>query len=235
MRGIRLLFVAGVIALIIGSCATMSDYEIQRQVRLGLRAPPTPTPSPVPSPIYIKPSPTPSFDDVPSTPPQPLDKGSGALFQPWTSPTPHDLMGEKIKQSAEEAKALVDATRPEISKESAPGPGIPILKTLLRTNEDLAVVSQVFQTYAEAVHAVRVSVDAFGLKPNLEGLRRTREAQEYWALWFSRAHIYPTGIKPSVEDIRGFYAALDASGKAAADDIAAINALLDHQRSRVLK
>ena len=166
--------------------------------------------------------------------PKPLDKASGTLFQPWTSPVPRDVVGEKSKIAADEAVAQVEATRPDISTDSAPGPRTPILKTMLRTTDDLLLVSKVFEAYADAVHAVRVSVDAFGLKPNLEGMRRVREVNEYWELWFKKVHIYPDGIHPNVAEIEAFYALLDQRGKAAAADIAAINATIDQQRTHAL-
>ena len=226
-----LVLVALAIAMLAGSCSTMADYEEARQVRLGLKAPSTPTPRPTATPKPVA-TPKPAVTEQPDTPPpKPLDAQSGTLFQPWSSPIPHDVLGEKSKKSADEAEAQVEANRPEISKETAPGPLIPVLKTLLRSLDDLTVVSRVFDAYAAAVHAVRISVEAFGLKPNLEALRRVREAHDFWVQWFAAAHIYPDGEHPDLAEIKVFYAGLDTQGKAASADIAAVNAIIDQQRT----
>lgn len=210
------------------SCSTMAAYEQERQQRLGIKAKPTPTPTPTPSAEGVDARAMPT--EAPR--PQPLDPKNGTLLQPWVSPPPRDALGDESKNSAAAAEALVESTRPDKSVRVAPGPQVPVLKTVLRSPDDLVVALRVYQAYAEAVHAVRVSVDAYGLKPNVAALRQVRAATEYWRQWFADMHIYPETERPGVKEIQEFYAAVGAAGGQVQADLAAVNTLLERQRTR---
>ena len=230
MRQIMAAFAVVIALSLVWSCATMNSYEYDRQVRLGLKPNPSATPSPTPNPSG-KPETIVSSRAEETPVPQPLDKSVGTLFHPWTSAPPRDAQGEDAKKSAELAESQVEESRPATSIVVAPGPIIPVLKTLLRSTEDLTVVSRVYQAYAEAVHAVRVSVDAYGIKPNLDAIRRLRGATDYWQIWFSRMHIYPESHEPNVQTIQDFYKLVGENGQAVQSDIGAINAYIDKQRT----
>ena len=189
---------------LLGSCATMMAYEQERQKKRSKPA-------------------------VAATTGQ---EAVGSLFQPNLPKPKVDTQGLAASQSVANAEKQLAETDPTKTAGVAPGPSIPMLKTLLLTREDLDAVSKSYAAYSQAVTNVRVSLEAYGLKSNLTGLRRVREAGEYWGLYMPRMRIRPTEPGIKAEDIQAFYGVVTEKGKQVMADTGQINRYIDSQRTK---
>jgi hypothetical protein len=199
---VRLLALA-LLASLLGSCATMAAYEEQRLARLG---------------------------KSPASSAKPVE--AGTLFQPNVPKPKVDEAALAAAKSVATAEKQLAESDPTKTSDVAPGPVIPQLKTLLQTKADLDVVTKSYLAYAQSVANVRTSLDAYGLKANLEGLRKTREAGEYWALYLQRLRIRGVDQSIKVDDIKYFYWVLSDRGKQVETDTISMNRYIDVQRTR---
>ena len=191
---------------LLASCSTMMAYEEQRQARRGTKVAASPKPVVTP--------------------------GSGTLFQPTKPVAKVDEAAILANRSVKEAEKQLANSDPNKATGVAPGPTVPVLKTLLTDKLDIEAVSKTYAAYAQATSNLRVSLDAFGLKANIDGLRHLREAGDFWSLYLPRLRIRPNNMQITAGDVRNFYGVISDRGKQMMSDLVYINHFIDVQRTK---
>jgi hypothetical protein len=188
----------------LGSCTTMMAYEEQRLAKRGAKENPAPNASPV----------------------------TGTILQPKIPVPKIDEAAIKADQSVQTAVQQLSENDPTKTSTVAPGPVIPFLKTKLTAKADLESVAKSYAAYAQAVFDVRISVEAFGINANVEGLRRVREAGEYWSLYLPQLRIRPDIVSITKADVQNLYGVFTVSGQQLQAALGFINNYIDSQKTK---
>lgn len=188
----------------LASCSTMMAFEEQRLAKRG-----------------TSPSSSPSAAGA-----------TGTILQPFIPKAKVDEAAIQAEKSVRAAEKSLAETDPSVVTGVAAGPTVPELKSLLATKADIEAVAKSYAAYAQAVADVRVSLGAHGLKPNLESLRRVREASDYWRLYLPQLRIRPMDTTVSRDDINGLYAVFSVSGRQLQVALQDINQYIDSHRTK---